>query len=196
MRAHPSCGLKLFGYTAQATCDEVENSEVMRTMPVALGQAELRGSLRDFCFVGRVGKSAVDAKIIQEGQRREVLSDALMQLRERTRKSTSERTSDHSYVASRGTRQMTANPSVRRLSLTQPGFRRPSALRSNMTRRRPSPRRTRRSWACLASFSRATTTSHLVTGRRRARCPAGGIAVLGTLGRLTLTRWITADTAA
>jgi hypothetical protein len=82
MRAHPSCGLKLFGYTAQATCDEVENSEVMRTMPVVLGQAELRGSLRDFCFVGRMGKSAVDAKIIQEGQRREVLSDALMQLRE------------------------------------------------------------------------------------------------------------------
>jgi hypothetical protein len=81
-RAHPSCGLKLFGYTAQATCDEVENSEVMRTMPVVLGQAELRGSLRDFCFVGRMGKSAVDAKIIQEGQRREVLSDALMQLRE------------------------------------------------------------------------------------------------------------------
>jgi hypothetical protein len=29
-----------------------------------------------------MGKSAVDAKIIQEGQRREVLSDALMQLRE------------------------------------------------------------------------------------------------------------------
>jgi hypothetical protein len=111
---------------------------------------------------------------------------------------TAERTSDHSYVASRGTRGMTANPSVRRLSLTHPGFRRPSALRSNMTRRRLSPRRTRRSWACLASLSRATTTNHVVTGRRRrrARCPAGGIAVLGTFRRLTLARWITADTAA
>ena len=82
MRAHPYCGLKLFGYTAQAMCDEVENSEVVRTMPVALGQAELRGSLRGFRFVGRMGKSAVKTQIIQEGQGREVLSDALMQPRE------------------------------------------------------------------------------------------------------------------
>ena len=51
-------------------------------MPVAFGQAELRGGLRGSCFVRRMGKSTVDAQIVQEGQRREILSDALTQPRE------------------------------------------------------------------------------------------------------------------
>lgn len=51
-------------------------------MPVSFGQAELGGGLRGSCFVGRMRKSTVEAQIIQEGQRSEVLSDAPMQPRE------------------------------------------------------------------------------------------------------------------